>query len=112
MVIYFNSEKARNQLMKHDVVVTCRKRRKQFGMTTAIYKNEDNNTVVIGRVHVQKLCESISLERRHNALFRAYLYLSGFKSVEEWKEEVKRLNKNRWMPDYLIFLKVTMKDDY
>lgn len=110
MVIWFNSEKARNQLMKHDEVVTCRKRRKQFGLTTAIYKNIDGNTVVIGRVHVQKLFESISEPRRHMSAFRSYLDVSGFESVEEWQNEVKKLNKNRWIPEYLIFLRVTMID--
>ena len=110
MVRWFNSEKARNQLMLKDVVVTCRKRRKQFGHTTAIYKNKDGNTVVIGRVNVQRLFVSISEPRRHIVPFKSYLYLSGFESVEEWMDEVKKLNKNRWIPEYLIFLKVTMID--
>ncbi len=110
MVIWFNSEKARNQLMLKDVVVTCRKRRKQFGNTTAIYKNKDGNTVVIGRVHVQKLFDSISSPRRHKVPFKSYVDVSGFESIEEWENEVKNLNKNRELPKYLIFLKVTMID--
>ncbi len=96
--------------MRNDVVVTCRKSRKTFGNTTAIYKNKDGNTVVIGKVHVQKLFVSISEPRRHIVPFRSYLDDSGFDSIKEWMDEIKKLNKNRWIPEYLIFLRVTMID--
>lgn len=112
MVIWFNSEIAKMQLQVHGEVITCRKGRKQFGVTSAIYTNEDGNSVVIDKVKVEYLYESIDLDREHNKAFKEYLDLSGFDSVDKWKNEVKKLNKNRWMPNYLIFLKVTVVDRY
>ena len=112
MVIWFNSEKARSQLINHNEVITCRKRRKTFGITSAIYKNEDGNSVVIDKVHVMLLDESIDEQREHIEAFTRHLALSGFETVEEWIKEVKKLNNNRWMPQYLMFIKVTSMSWY
>ena len=112
MVIWFNSEKARRQLIDMDEVITCRKRRKTFGITSAIYKRKDGDIETIAKVNVQLLIDSIDVHRQHYRPFSEYVELSGFESVEEWKEEIKKLNKNRWMPEYLIFLKVTVVDQY
>ena len=46
----------------------------------------------------------------HSTARLVALDVSGFNSVQEWKDEVKKLNKNRWIPEYLIFLRVTMID--
>lgn len=111
MVIWFNSEKARNQLLNKGVVVTCRKQRKSFGIQRAVFKNENGITALIGHVDIEYLNESWDEQREHNKLFIEHIHLSGFNTVEEWKDEVRRLNSNRWMPTYLIFLKVTMDRD-
>jgi len=111
MVIWFNSKKAREQLIKEGVVITCRKQRKSFGTQRAIYTNEKGITALIGYVDIQYLNESWDEQREHDKLFTEYIHLSGFKTVEDWKDEVRRLNSNRWMPTYLIFLKVTMDSD-
>jgi len=108
MVIWFNSEKARRQLIELNEVITCRKRRKTFGITSAIYKRNDGDIETIAKVNVQLLNESIDIHRQHYRPFSEHVELSGFETVEEWKNEVKKLNKNLWMPEYLIFLKVTV----
>ena len=108
MVIWFNSEKARRQLIDFDEVITCRKRRRAFGITSAIYKRNDGDIETIAKVNVQLLKDSMDIHRQHYRAFSEYVELSGFETVEEWKKEVKKLNKNRWMPEYLLFLKVTV----
>lgn len=108
MVIWFNSKKAREQLIRDSIVVTCRKQRKSFGTNRAVYTNEKGIKTFIGYVDVEYLDESWDEQREHDKLFSNNIHLSGFDTVEEWKEEVRRLNSNRWMPQYLIFLKVTM----
>ena len=111
MVIWFNSKKAREQLINKGVVITCRKRRKSFGTTKAVFTNDEGKREKIGYVDVQYLIETWDEQREHTTHFLAYLEHSGFDTVEDWKEEVRRLNNNRWMPDYLIFLKVTLDSD-
>ena len=108
MVIYFNSFKARKQLTEKYEIITCRKQRKTFGITSAIYRRSDGNIFTIGKVNVVFLDESISNQRNHDEMFNKYIHLSGFDTVKEWKEEIKKLNNNRWMPISLIFLKVTL----
>jgi len=111
MVIWFNSKKAREQLINKGVVITCRKIRKSFGTTQAVFTNDEGKREKIGYVDVQYADESWDEYRSHDTLFEEFLKISGFKTIEEWKEEVRRLNNNCWMPDYLIFLKVTMDRD-
>lgn len=110
-MIWFNSKKAREQLINKGIVVTCRKQRKSFGTHKAFYTDEERNRKLIGYVDIEYLNESWDEQREHDKLFTEYIHLSGFESVELWKEEVRRLNNNRWMPQYLIFLKVTMDRD-
>ena len=107
MVIWFNSKKAREQLIRDGIVVTCRKQRKTFGTTLAIFRDDAGYKKKICYVDVQYLIESWDEQREHDKPFSDNIHLSGFDSVEEWKEEVRRLNNNRWMPQFLIFLKVT-----
>jgi len=108
MVIWFNSKKAREQLIRDGIVVTCRKQRKSFGTTQAIFTNDDGKRETICYVDVEYLKGSWDEQREHDKPFSDNIHLSGFSTVEEWKDEVRRLNNNRWMPQYLIFLKVTM----
>ncbi|MBA7490156.1 hypothetical protein ES702_00691 [subsurface metagenome] len=111
MVIWFNSEKARKHLISKGVVVTCRKQRKHFGTHKAVFTNEKGERELINHVDIEYLNESWDEQREHDKVFYEYIHLSGFNTVEEWKDEVRRLNSNRWMPTYLIFLKVTMDRD-
>ena len=108
MVIWFNSKKAREQLINKGVVITCRKQRKSFGTTQAVFTNDEGKREKIGYVDVKYAFESWDEQREHKDIFEVFYKQSGFDTVEEWKKEVRRLNNNRWMPDYLIFLKVTM----
>ena len=116
MVIWFNCEKARNQLKFHGKVITCRVRRKQFGITNAIYRNDQGIKVLIGSVEVKKLRETIdtSLDYSsiwsHKKAFEIYLKDSGFETTKEWEEQVLNLNSKGKIPSYLIFLEVTLED--
>lgn len=116
MVIWFNNEKARNQLMFNGKVVTCRVRRKQFGITNAVFKNDQGVKVLIGKVNVQKLKETIdtSLDYTdvwsHKKAFALYLKDSGFDTVKDWEEQVLHLNSKGKIPSYLIFLEVTLEE--
>ncbi len=116
MVIWFNNEKARNQLRFSGKVITCRVRRKQFGMTDAVYTNDQKVKVVIGRVNVQLLRETIETELdysnywSHKKAFEVYLKDSGFDTVRDWEDQVLNLNSKGKIPSYLIFLEVTLED--
>ncbi len=116
MVIWFNCEKARHQLMFSGKVITCRVKRNQFGTTNAIYRNDRGKRVLIGRVEVKKLNETIdtaldySSVWSHKKAFGIYLKDSGFETVKEWEEAILSLNKKGKIPSYLIFLEVTLKD--
>jgi hypothetical protein len=106
-MIWFNSQKSRNQLKMVGTVVTCRKKRKIVGYDTAIYHNEQGNRVVIGKVFIEIL-DVRYLE--HKEVFEKFLNQSGFDSVDDWIEEVLRLNRDSILPKKLVFLKVTLKD--
>lgn len=110
-MIWFNSKKAREQLINKGVVVTCRKIRKSFGTHRAVFTNEDGKKEFIGYVKIEYLGESFDAHRNHNFYFSENIHLSGFENIKEWKNEVRKLNSNRWMPTYLIFLKVTLDSD-
>ena len=116
MVIWFNCEKARNQLKFHGKVITCRVRRKQFGITNAIYRNDQGIKVIIGKVNVKKLEETIDTDsgvkefRHHRDALKEHLGVSGFDSAKDWEDEILRLNSKGKIPSYLIFLEVTLKD--
>ncbi len=114
MVIWFNCEKARNQLWINGKVVTCRVRRKQFGITNAVFRNDQGNKVIIGNVNVQMKAETIDNNRlgvrSHREGFIEFLSDSGFESVKEWEDQVLRLNSKGKIPSYLIFLEVTLED--
>lgn len=116
MVIWFNCEKARNQLKFHGKVITCRVKRKQFGITNAIYRNDQGVKVIIGKVNVQMKRETIYPPLKdtpfddHLTAFKDYLALSGFDTIEDWRDQVLHLNSRGKIPSYLIFLEVTLKD--
>ena len=65
MVIWFNSEKARKQLINEGVVITCRKQRKSFGTTQAVFTNEEGKRETIGYVDVEYLYETFDRHREH-----------------------------------------------
>jgi hypothetical protein len=108
--------KARHQLMFNGRVVTCRTRRKMFGNDTAYYINDQNKVVKIGRVTVKKIEETVDdnssnkLYRTHQQTLEDYLSSSGFDSVDNWINEILRLNSKGKVPSYLVFLEVTLKD--
>ena len=116
MVIWFNNEKARNQLRFNGKVITCRIRRKQFGITHAIYTNDQGSRVILGTVDVQfkedtiDILEPLSPYRTHKEAFKDYLKDSGFDTIKDWEEKVLSLNSKGKIPSYLIFLEVTLKD--
>ena len=118
MVIWFNCEKARNQLKFNGRVITCRTRRKQFGITHAVYNNKRGSRVILGTVTVVKLRETNDIELDYSSLwshkkaFTEYLKDSGFDSVKDWEDAVLLLNSKGKIPSYLIFLEVTLKDEF
>jgi hypothetical protein len=85
----FKSEKARNFLLKHGVVVTFRpkKRKKNIEKTWATPKYRGKK---FADIIVRFLCEVKREEIREK--LDEHVALSGFKTVDEWIEEIKNLN--------------------
>jgi len=111
MVIYFNVKEARDFLESNGVIITARTSRKQFGITNAIYYEPlVDEYVIIGKVKVEIKDESnIGKDNpRHTKILEKYVEISGFNNVDEWIYAIRKLRPNRWLPDYLILLKVTM----
>ena len=106
MVIYFNSENARKELLSSGVVITARKTRRGTGNTIAVYTTPDRFRHDIGWVNVQLLDECDRTNIRE--ILGKYVKNSGFDSVGEWINEIRKLNSNRWMPEYMFLFKVEM----
>ena len=113
MVIWFNSKTAREYLEANGLVYTARKRRKQFGHTIAIYSDDMWGRLAIGKVNVALAMDSYESDNNHNhrTVLSNYVENSGFESLDKWIEEIQKLNTNRWLPEYLRILKVTMVND-
>jgi hypothetical protein len=113
-MIWFNSKKARKQLINNRMVVTCRKRRYRFGSDLAVYTDKCiNQRVKIGKVSVEFLSETINtkgglLYSEHRKAFEYHLKDSGFDSVEAWESEVLKMNKMDELPNFLVFIRVTL----
>ena len=86
----FKSEKARNYLLRRGIVVTFRpkKRKKNIEQTWATPKYRGKK---IADIIVRFLCEVRREEIREK--LDKHVALSGFKNVDEWIDEIKKLNK-------------------
>ena len=105
-MIWFNSEKARIQLINKGVVVSARKERKQTGITIAQY-NDDGNCIKFAKVNVTIVNESCCADTlTHRPVLKNYLHLSGFETVKEWEDEICIMNRGNRMPIYLKLIRV------
>ncbi len=110
-MIWFNSESARKQLIDNGIVVTARKYRNTFGYDKAIYYNYKKDRIIIGKCDIKFLEYSdINDEdnKDHKRILSKYIELSGFNSVNEWVNEIRKLNNNRRLPEFLVLLKVVL----
>jgi len=106
-LIWFNSEKARKQLINKGVVVSARPRRKQTGITKAIYKNDEGERIEFAKVKVTIVNESSCVDTlTHRPVLKDYLHLSGFHTVREWEDEICIMNRGNRMPLYLKLVRV------
>lgn len=106
-MIWFNSKKAREQLIKNGVVVTARTMRKQTGRTTAVYRDKNGDKVEFALVVVSIVDESCCVDTlTHRPVLEKYLNISGFKTVNEWEDEICIMNRGNRMPIYLKLVKV------
>ncbi len=84
MVIFFNINEARDQLLKDKIVYTLRPRlRKSVGSDIALFGNYYTH-LIIGRVFVE-FVKKISFEGD----LSFYVHQSGFKSVRDWVAAAK-----------------------
>lgn len=112
-MIWFNSKKAREQLINKGVVVTAREYRKRYGKTRAVYTNEESERINIGWVMVSYVNESSCVDTlTHRPVLKDYLHLSGFHTVKEWEDEICIMNRSNRMPLYLILIKVEILEKY
>ena len=94
MVISFSSEKPRARLLAGEKVFTARRhRRKQFidqpwGRGLRDWANEGRTKPKIADVFIWEYGEVMAHD------LKLWVPWSGFESMEEWVEEIKRLN--RW----------------
>lgn len=101
MVMSFSSEKARKQLLEYGVVCTFRKnRRKRVGKDWA---NEKRGEKAFADIYVEEIGE---VNPFHD--LTPYIEKSGFKSIDEWLREIKRLNDGRVLARGWLY-KVTME---
>ena len=108
-MIWFNSKKAREQLINKGVVVSARKERKQIGITKAIYNNEDGKTIPFAKVKVSIVNESSCVDTlTHRPVLKNYLHLSGFHTVKEWEDEICIMNRGNRMPLYIKLVRVEL----
>ncbi len=108
-MIWFNSKKAREHLIKNGIVISARKIRKSYGIQKVFYYDEKMNRKYLCIASVEFLeYSNIDEENNedHKRVLSKYIENSGFNTVNEWVNEIKRLNSNRWMPENLIILKV------
>ena len=109
MVIWFNSEKARKFLLENGYVITVRKRRSVFGKNEVVYwDDEKKEKIKVGYCFVEYVNESYNYRKYHRSKLGFYVKDSGFETVSEWIEEICRLNKNRFLPEYIMFLRCDM----
>jgi len=113
MVIHFNSERARNQLLEYGVVISARKQRKQTGNTNAQYHSSNGISITIGKVDVQIIDESSCVDTlTHRPVLEKYLEFSGFNTVKDWEDEICIMNRGNRMPLYLVIVKVILLEKY
>ncbi len=81
--ITFSSEKAKNQLLTHGIVYTIRKKRKKNGYYAVV--TDIHQKRVIGVVYLE-FVEVITKPQQ----MEKYVKESGFDSVTEWLEELRK----------------------
>jgi len=108
MVIWFNVEKARKYLEEHELVYTFRTKRKQFGYTSAVYTNKVLGRTTIFDVNVLKVDESHTSDsnNNHRSILSKYVEHSGFENIDEWLEEIRKVNFKERIPVYGMIIKV------
>lgn len=84
-VIYFNSEKSLNFLIRNSVIYTLRANPRRTGRAWICSNGRKVGIAVVEYVKKVEISNVNELER--------YASLSGFNSVQEWVEKVKSLNK-------------------
>jgi len=88
MVIIFASEKARKFLLTRGIVYTFRKNRRK--KVEKDWFNDRRGRPKISNVFIEEIgCYD---PRNEISIFEFLLGYSGFNSLEEWYEEIKRLN--------------------
>lgn len=109
MVIWFNVEKARKYLEEHELIYTFRTRRKQFGKTLAVYTDSVCGKTSIFDVNVQKVDESHTSDSNHDhrSILSKYVEHSGFETIDEWLEEIRKVNFKERIPVYGMIIKVS-----
>ncbi len=112
-MIWFNSDKSREHLIKCGHVVTARKDRNTFGYDKAVYRNKKGEREYLFMVNIEFLEDSYEgildgeddeRNKLHKRILSKYVQYSGFQNVNEWIKEICKLNKNRYIPAYLKLL--------
>jgi len=104
--VKFNSDKAFKQLMNHGIVATMRfNRYRKLGKWHLPFYAR-GNIIVITR-HGRAVGEGIVVDVVPNTKKNRekYLHLSGFKSVEEWEQEARRLHRGR-LPNSIVIVRL------
>jgi len=110
-VIYFKSKKALDYLLKNGEVYTIRLRKRSEGLAYVKTHRKGRKIMdvvvrYVGEVMLlQKLGWSVVGEVYIIGKLEDFVNKSGFSSVDEWLEEVKRLNKGK-LPDEIFLYHV------
>ncbi len=100
-MISFKSKKALNYLLKHGLVYTLRPFKRKEGITALLNEKD----MKIGLVEVKFITE-LNSENLAESL-KDFVGESGFKSVEEWINEAKKLLRGN-LPERLYLYQVKL----
>jgi len=102
----FDSDKAFSFLMKHGVVATMRMQRKVRigGKYTDLYTK---GMIVIITRNGKRVAKGIIVDVVKNTEKnrKKYVGISGFETVEEWKEAARKLHKGR-LPNVIVIVRL------
>ncbi len=99
MVIYFKSARALEFLHRHGFVLTLRARRRSGGRHGVKIRRDLPATLEVTVTEWGRLRLPEDRDKLED-----YVLLSGFDSVDEWLEEVRRLNRGRLPREVWLYL--------
>jgi len=105
-IIYFNDSDIRSKLLINEVKYTLRLNPKQTGWYQIVYGNRYHPIKTGKQIYIET-----SIPIQPDDLTDILANEAGFKSVKQWLNQVKKLNRLNKLPDTLYLIKLgSIKD--